>query len=173
MTPHQILAAFTRLLAIWWLLYVVSQTPGLYVHNEHLQLDNRTPVIVITVLQLGICAFLWMFPATVARKLLPLKETPSAPPARIADWQMLGVICIGLWALTHAIPDTVYWAILLNTWLGPDSGTLALTVAQRARIASTVVSLVIGIGLVFGARGITTYLFGIRKARPGPPTGTE
>lgn len=163
MTPHQILAALTRLLAVWWVLYLISHTPGLVVHNEQLHADNRIAVVVVTGLQLAICAYLWLFPATVARKLLPLKDGSSHGSLSSSDWPMLGVVFIGLWALTQAIPDAVYWAILMNSWIGPRSMASALTVAQQARIASVVVNLAVGIGFVFGARPITDYVFGAPK----------
>jgi hypothetical protein len=144
-----------------WGIDIVSHTSGLIVHMDHPRVENGIAVATIVVLQLGACVLLWLFPNAFAGKLLTVKETPAAPSPRLMDWQMLGVVCVGLWALTRAVPEVVYWAILLNTWIAPDFP--GLTIAQRARIAATVVDLGFAVWLVFGARSIATYLFGVRK----------
>ena len=95
-------------------------------------------------------------------KTLPLKEDVPASPSRIVDWQIIGVVCVGLWGLIRAIPDGMYWAVILQTGLTADYGLTALSITQKSRIAATILELGLALWLVFGARKIATDLFGAR-----------
>jgi hypothetical protein len=130
---------------------------------DHPTVDNRTPILLLSAVQLAVCAFLWFFPATVARRILPFKETTTSPPARLIDWQMLGVVLVGLWAFTQAIPRAFYWSIVFHTLTTGDFGLAALTAVQKGQMVGTMAELIIAAWLVFGARTITAYLFGVRQ----------
>ena len=165
MTPHQILALCSRLAALIWGLYALSSIPQYSIRLDHPPVDNRLTVLILVGVQIAACAFLWLFSMTVARKLLPLKADVAGASSRIVDWQILGVVCVGLWGLIRAIPDAMYWAVILQTWLTADYGLTALTIAQKARIGSTILELGLALWLVFGARRISTYLFGAAITR--------
>jgi len=165
LTPHQILALSSRLAALIWGLYTLSSIPQHLIRLDHPPVDNRATVLTLVGVQLAACAFLWIFSATVAQKLLPLKEDVPATPSRIGDWQVLGVVCVGLWGLIRAIPDAMYWTVILQMWLTADYGLTALSISQKARIASTALELGLALWLVFGARRISAYLFGARITR--------
>lgn len=164
MTPHQILAVCSRLAALIWGLYALSTLPSHIIRLDHPAVDNRTTVFILVGLQFAVCLFLWFFSSTVARKLLPLKQDIAAVPARVVDWQILGVVCVGLWGLIRAIPDAMYWAVILQTWLTADYGLVALTISQKSRIASTILELGLALWLVFRARKIAAHLFGVGPA---------
>lgn len=118
MTPSQIVVMCLRLLALVWLLYTLGHLYGLfaYLNNDGAALISKSAVWFFALLQLAICGFLWRFPATIARTLLPsLRSEPeTAPPPRLVEWQTLGVICIGLWGLSRAVPHAVYWVDVLQ-----------------------------------------------------------
>jgi hypothetical protein len=166
LTPHQVLALCSRLAALIWGLYALSSIPQYLIRLDHPPVDNRAAVFTLVGLQIAVCVFLWIFSSTVARILLPTKEDTPASPSRIVDWQILGVVCVGLWGLIRAIPDAMYWAVILQTWLTADYGLTALTITQKSRIAATILELGLALWLVFGARKIATYLFGVRVAKP-------
>ena len=165
MTPHQILALCSRLAALIWGLYALSSIPQYLIRLDHPSVDNRAAVFTLVGLQIASCAFLWIFSTTVARILLPIKDDAPASPSRIVDWQVLGVVCVGLWGLIRAIPDVMYWAVILQTWLTADYGLTALSISQKSRIAATVLDFGLALWLVFGARRIADYLFGVRLAK--------
>ena len=166
LTPHQILALCSRLAALIWGLYALSSIPGYLIRWDRPPVDNRVTVFILVALQIAMCLFLWIFATTVARKLLPLKENVPASPSRMVDWQVLGTICVGLWGLIRAIPDAMYWAVILQTWSTADYGLTALSITQKSRIAATILELGLALWLVFGARKIATYLYGARVAKP-------
>ena len=159
MTPRQTLATCLRLAALIWALYALSSIPRYFIHLVNPPVDNRAMVYTLVGVQVVACGLLWLFPATLAKALLSLKADVTAVPAQFAEWQVLGLVCVGLWGLIRAIPDVMYWAVILQTWMTADYGLVPLTVAQKARIVSTVFELALSLGLVFGARRIAGRLF--------------
>jgi hypothetical protein len=165
LTPHQILASCSRLAAAIWALYALSCIPRYYIQLDQPPVDSRATVLTLVAAQIALCAFLWVFSTTVAQKILPRNKDASVTPVGVADWQILGVVCIGLWGLTRAIPDAMYWGVILQAWSTADYGLVALTIPQKARIASTILELGLALWLIFGARRVSSYLFGVRPSR--------
>jgi hypothetical protein len=83
---------------------------------------------------------------------------------------VLGLVCVGLWGLIRAIPDVMYWAVVLQAWMTADYGLVALTVAEKARMVSTVFELALALGLVFGARRSAGRLFAEAAGRTARST---
>jgi hypothetical protein len=117
-------------------------------------------------LQLAICAVLWFFPVTIASRLLPSYSQPpdAENHPRWNEWQTLGVVCIGLWALSRAIPDLVYWVTFMGVSFENDSPVGELAPDQKASLTSTLAEIAIGLWLVFGAKGMAAVVFKIRTA---------
>jgi hypothetical protein len=157
-----------RLLALIWLLYILGHLYGLFaaITNDPTALISTSAVWFLALLQLAICGALWFFPATLAVRLLPSirSEPKTAPPPQLVEWQTLGVICIGLWGLSRAIPDAVYWVTFYNMHLKANYGVSDLNAAQKAGIVTTVAELLIGLWLLFGAKGFAAFLFKARTA---------
>jgi hypothetical protein len=166
LTPHQILVACSRLAALIWGIYTISHMPEFLVHMNSPAVDNRTSLAVITAIQLSVCAYLWFFPTTVARVLLPAKFAAPSFPSHLKDWQMLGVVLIGLWEAAQALPRLVFWAVVINTPIGGDYSYNSLTPVQRGQLLWTLLQLATGIWLMFRARNIAAFLFGTRKGEP-------
>jgi hypothetical protein len=168
MSPHQILTVCIRLVALIWLLYTVSHLDSLFAYlNEgsRLQLD-KTTVLIFASLQVATCAVFWLFPRSIAAKLLPGRDTDVPPsPSSTFEWQTLGVICVGIWALTRAIPDALYWATFFNMMaVSSNLGWSYFSPEQKAAMISTIAELGIGFWLVLGAKGFASILFKVRTA---------
>lgn len=82
------------------------------------------------------------------------------------DWQILGLVLIGVWEMVQAIPRLIYWVVVLNTPISVDYGFASLTPVQRGQLLWTIAQLVIGIWLVSAARAIAARLFGSRIGNP-------
>jgi hypothetical protein len=166
--PQHIVATCLRLLAVFWLLYALSRansTLGLARSDMGITV-NVTAVWILALAQIAACAALWFFPMTIAARLIPggaRAEEPAAP-AQLADWQSLGMICVGLWGLLDAIPGLVYWISFVTLSHNEDSLYDGLTFQQKATIAARVVGLLLSLWLVFGAKGFAAMLFRIRTA---------
>src|SRR6188768_3774422 len=120
---------------------------------------SKTTIWLFAFLQIVTCAVLWFFPATIAKKLLPSATDTDLPrsPVALIEWQTLGVICIGIWALTRAIPDAIYWMTFYSMSESVDYSFSILNAEQKASIITTVAELAIGLWLVFGAKGFAAF----------------
>jgi hypothetical protein len=167
-TPIQVVAVCLRFLAIVWLLYALNNAYGAFSYLGHQSAPSGAGWVVWLQagLQLAICAVLWFFPVTIASKLLPSYSQPpdALNPPRWNEWQTLGVICIGLWTLTRAVPDLVYWVTSMGMSFESDSPVNELAPDQKASFITTLVEIAIGIWLVLGAKGMAAVLFKIRTA---------
>jgi hypothetical protein len=159
--PRLIVALGLRLVALVWLLYTLSHLYGLFAYWDPNFTDfaGKPVVWLFVFFQIAICGVLWFFPSTIADKLIPsaARAGEEPIPARLEDWQAIGVLCIGLWSLSIAIPDVVYWLTFLYM-----SGSAGLDPSHLANLLATVIQLVISFWLVFGARALALFLFKIR-----------
>ncbi len=165
MTPHQVVVVCIRLVALVWLLYVVNHSYGLfaYVSSNTSVALNKSVVWFFALLQIATSGVMWFFATSIAAWLLPsLRPTQSTTPPALVQWQTLGVICVGLWSLSRSIPDTVYWVTFYNMAESTGVSTDSLSAEQKASFFSTVVELVLGLWLLFGAKGFAAFLY---KAR--------
>lgn len=161
MTPHQILIVAIRLLAIFWFLGVLAQLPTVVVTMQEMG-SVASSFWLSPLLQFLVCAFLWLFPATLASKLL--RSGSAAIPASsvpFSDWRDLLFIVVGVFVLARAVPDAIYWIALgvASEPLAPD-----LTFEQKVSVFATVLELVIGAALTLGATGLGNSIERLRRA---------
>jgi hypothetical protein len=152
MVPHQILAVCLRAVAVLWFMYVLSHAVSVL----PLAAEGPEPrvswafLISSIAAQLVGCALLWVFPFTIANKLLRASGSDKdTTPVSAYQWQVLILTGIGIWVLTRAVPDTVYWAVIAQANHSVD---VALAPDQKAGIVATVVELAVGIALVVGSK---------------------
>ena len=166
MTPHQILIVAIRVLAIVWLLKTIGHLRvalGLVaVSGPEVQV---APAFVIPILELAACIFLWFFPATVSRRLLRDGDKQVASTEfPLSEWQSTAVVAIGIWTLSYAIPDVIYWLIYVG-WYYQHGTDLGYTLKDRwAEVAATAAQMIFGFWLLFGGRSLAATLFRIRTA---------
>jgi hypothetical protein len=160
-TPHQILIVAIRLLAIFWFLGVLAQLPTVLITMREMR-GVASSFWVSPLLQFLVCAFLWLFPATLASKLLRSGGEPiPASSVPFSDWRDLLFIVAGVFVLARAVPDALYWIAVgaASESLVPD-----LTFEQKVSVFATVLELVIGVALTLGAQGIGNSIERLRRA---------
>jgi len=167
MTPIQIVALGLRMVALIWLLYTLNHLYSLfaYVSDDSRIAISKSVVGLFALLQIATCAVLWFFPTTIAEKLLPSAAGTgqTRTPVALLEWQMLGFICVGTWELSKAIPDAIYWLTYYGMSFGDNPDAFYLDAGQKARVASMLAELTIGLWLVFGAKGFAAALYKIRS----------
>jgi hypothetical protein len=163
MTPHQIIVVVLRLIALVWLLYTLTHVYGLFavLAEDPDALLSRPIVLFSAAFQVIVCLALWFFPSTIATNLLRSAPPAHEPaPARpITEWQLFGVIVVGLLALAQAIPDAIYWVTYAAMATGYNLSFFDLDADQKANALATVFELSIGLWLVFGAKRVAALLF--------------
>jgi hypothetical protein len=163
-TPLQIVALGVRLVALIWLLYTLNNLHHvfMYLDMEMYRGVSRPLVWIFSGLQLAGCALLWFFPRSIAARLLPSRDAqqPASSP-QLVEWQTIGVILIGLWAMVDAIKNALYWAGVLF-WVQGSFGDFSPE--WKASVILTLVEFPIALWLLLGAKGIAAALFRLRTA---------
>ncbi len=162
MTPHQLLIVAIRLLAVFWVLNVLAQTPLVIVTSQTLDSEQSFTTAIWLGILTAIAVVLWLFPATFARVLLRVGSTPApANDTPLGEWQALCFVAVGIYVLAGAVPDLAYWVILA---IGSAEFSEPFTLDQKATFVATIIDLAIGLALVFGATGISSLITKLRRA---------
>lgn len=166
MTCKQFVALGVRLFCIWLAIYLMTGMTSYWIaisQQPHNGTAGNILLAAIAVLAL-IVILLWLFPLTVARKLLPrsaLDQSFSLPPHE--QIERAGFCLMGLWLLTHAVPGLIFDAVVTRLY-HYSGATMELRPQDYAAIAEHLVELVLGLWLLFGARGLRGLVAWARAA---------
>jgi hypothetical protein len=161
-TPHQSVAVALRLFAVWLALRTLSTVPWFFEPHA-----SDTPGYVwstfMLVLTVAVIFALWVFPRTIARKLLPPPDTEPQPSATPDLWLAMGCTLLGLWTLTTTIPRLVYDFFALTSMSPVDDSS-----QLRHWVLYNLVEVAIAVWLLLGAKGLRKLFWwaqnvGIRK----------
>ncbi len=125
-------------------------------------------IYITTLLGAGLlCAFLWFFPLSIARKLLPVMREPRSDqvigaPAALS----IGLTLIGVWYLASALVEVSYWLTLFFQSKQMSGLSIEWTRKQIASIVATVTRLLLSVWLIFGATGIRRLIYKFRYGDP-------
>jgi hypothetical protein len=120
---------------------------------------------LVLILAVGICVFLWFFPLTIARKLLPvMKEQRSEESIDASVGLSLGLTLLGVWFLAQGLLDSLYWLslVLRTQHLQAQQYGFEWQPDQIASMAVTLFELIIGAWLVLGSSGIRRLIYRLR-----------
>jgi len=155
MTPHQILIVAIRLLVIFWFFSILGQAGALLTTIQNMAVSS-TPFVISLAVQIVAIVLLWLFPSTLAAKLLRAGNVPVQTSAVAFDeWRDLVFVGVGIFVLARAIPDVIYWAILAVV---PESNSASFTFEQKAGAFTSLVQLTIGLTLTLGASAIASLI---------------
>lgn len=173
MTNAQIVGLGVRLFAIWLAIYVIRQTPGLiFVNTRDLQGPGLVIVTVaVAIVLLFISVALWRSPLAVAQKLIPQSTLDQPTRLPVEQLQTAAFCLLGLWLLTEALPHGVYVAMIVYHSSRPNA-SVNLSPWEYANIAQLVAELIIGLWLLFGAKGLLGILRWARHAGTTEPSNT-
>ena len=108
MSPIQATALGVRLFVIWAALYFGRAVPGYYLQLRGAEdASDALVVVAIGVVIFALLAFLWLFPRTVARTLLPPGDALTLGEMPEDRWLAVGCSLLGLWILAEALPGIV------------------------------------------------------------------
>lgn len=111
-----------------------------------------------------LCAFLWFFPLTVARKLLPVMSERRSEEAIDASIALsLGLTLLGAWFFANALIDSSYWLVYLFRSRQVEDVALHWSHEQVAHMVSTGVELVVSLWLLVGSGGIKRLIYKLRR----------
>lgn len=157
MSREDIVAIGARLLAVYLAILVmqsaIALVPALFIEGG-VPLVWRVGIAVSVLAMLGVCALLWWFPLTVARKLLPVMHEPRSEKTIGADTAMsLALTILGVWLFAKGVIGAAYSTMLVYQ-VSHAGVPVELAPRQYADMASTAAALVVGLWLVLGNAGI-------------------
>ena len=169
MSREDLVAIASRLFAVFLLVTTARSFPSaaaLLTQESHG--PSLALVAVVLLAAIAICALLWFFPLTIARKLLPVMKEPRSEEAMSSSVALsVGLTLLGVWVLAYALPDAIYWItrfLLIRrmnvehyVW-GPE---------EIANVITTLAELVLAAWLVFGSSGINTLIHRFRYGALG------
>lgn len=165
MSREDIVAVAVRLFALFLVITAVRHAAGLASLGRHEELfvTILSATAALFALTVAFAAVLWYFPLTIARKLLPsLRDTGAPLSPEGLRVQEIATIVLGLWVLASALPDTSYWLTLALFTSGAGYEAFSWLPENKANVVATAVEIVIGLGLVLGARGLSNLLYRLR-----------
>jgi hypothetical protein len=164
MSREDLVAVAARIFAIFLLVTIARSFPSAMALLD--QEGPRPSMVLIGVVlasSIAVCAILWFFPLTIARKLLPAMSEPRSETAMSGSVALsVGLTLLGVWVLAYALPDTVYWATFFLLTRQTGAGYSAWGHEQIASVATTVVELVLATWLIFGSSGIKRLILRFR-----------
>jgi hypothetical protein len=167
MTSAQIVGLGVRLFAIWLVVSMLRHVPGIWQFNLSGTAagNNSTNVVIVavTVIILALAAGLWFFPLTVAGKLIPRSGKTDHLRVPLDEAESIGFSLLGLWVLASSVPDVFYWVFMTYQALRLNS-MLELRANDYSYMVTTAVEVILGIWLLFGARGLRGLLRWARRA---------
>jgi hypothetical protein len=165
MTSAQIVGLGVRLFAIWLVVSVLQHVPLMWQFSASVESSGSTYVVTVAVgaLLLVLAAGLWFFPLAVANTLIPSSSKTDYVQLSLDQAQSVGFTLLGLWVLASAVPDSFYWLFMIYQASVPET-LFELRTSNYASMVSTAVRLILGIWLLFGARGLLGLLRWARSA---------
>jgi hypothetical protein len=164
MSREDFVAVAVRLFVVWLVLSMFQQI--LYAAPAFIEQGWDSANIaygLFLLFGLLVGVFLWVFPLTAARKLLPTMSEPRSEQVIGAPVALsLGLTLLGLWLLANALIDGGYWLTVLLLFHRDATGMLSLGHDQIAGMVGTVLELVVGLWLVFGNAGLRRLIFRFR-----------
>jgi hypothetical protein len=168
MNSQPYLIVGVRLFAIWVWLYLIRQLPSLFASSAHVD-TSYVVAAAMSAVVIGLVAFvLWVKASTIARKLLPQSNEP--PPSSAWKPEVVlttGAVLLGLYVLTEAIPNVVYYLSLVYFW-DEFGGRLEMTPQMYAGMVRVAAQLGVAIWLVFGGKGLVKVFQWARYAGQQP-----
>ena len=115
-------------------------------------------VYVIGALYFFVAIALWLFPMTVAHRIVPkTRDTPSLRTSAF-DAARVGVALLGLWLLIQSVPSLVLF--LINTYLFAGSGSIfgAMSAAGKMQIVVHAVNVLVALVLLLRAEAAARFI---------------
>ena len=160
MSPTQIVAVAVRLFAVLLAVSFVSSIPMYYAQATS-QIGSNTPLpvyFVVALLVVALLYVLWRFPMTIARKLLTAPAQESKESATPDLWLSMGCALMGLWLLVQFVPLLARDLMVIGEGYSSDGAIL------KVRLATDLPGVIIGLWLIFGAKGFRKLFWWARNA---------
>ena len=169
MSPHQAIAVAVRLFAVWLFISVITGFLALYSQGEPFA-SRSLPFAAAASGITGLVALaLWLFPQSVARRLLRPSDAAAGRPASPDTWLAVGCALIGLFVLSSALPATFRDLLILDI----SRDTTDDTSFVKHALLYEVLRVGVAVWLILGAVGFRRIFYWARSAGVGGPSNNR
>jgi hypothetical protein len=169
MSPHQVVAVAARLFAVWLAIHLPGQVYEFVASDTKLNDPTmRLVALCVAVVEVVTILALWLFPYSIARRLLGSSPVEAGPSASADTWVRIGCALIGLWLVATSLPALVLDAFVLSSFTTVDD-----TSSLRHSVFYYLAEVAIGAWLILGARGFRQLVWWARNAGVGEPSNNR
>lgn len=153
-----------RLLALLIFFYILRETSRFISLSTVMESYQEWPIAFLAlVLFLCIGIFLWRFPVTIAKKIIP-KEI-SIVDSKLEDFHrpiyQLAFVLFGLFVVIYGLSDLLYTAQVYVAVPG-SAFNPQFVQEQKAAMVSSFLEIIIGVVLIVGARAVSNLIYKLR-----------
>lgn len=157
MSPHQILAVAIRVVVLWlflnFMFVIGSSISNSLQKGSEVSISWAFVVLVLIV----VCYLVWMFPLTIARKILPTESDAAPHPSNLNSWFSLGCVLIGVWLVCKATA-ALFAYLFTYLWVVRAITSLEIPSQWVFEISFNAIQLAFGVWLLLGSNSIKTWL---------------
>jgi hypothetical protein len=157
MLPYQVVAVAVRLFAISLGLAALNALPIVSI-TQGTHPPGFVYSLFLIVLTTAVALILWMFPYSVARKLVPKTPEPAAETTAADTWLAIGCAVIGLWLVSRALPG-----LLRDLYVLQAADSYVGTQEVKSWALFNFIQLVIAGWLAFGGHGFRKLFWDARN----------
>lgn len=170
MKVHQYLAVGFRLLSIIVFIYSLRQVATflsvVFTDTYSGMPASATFFLIMAVIPLGVAITLWIFPTTIAKKVVPPESEGSVVPEKTFSIMVALVITVGLYAFFYAAIDAIYWltySYLLSS--NPDAYDWTSTAmdSDKANMLATALEFAASLAIILRAKYIANFLYRVAR----------
>lgn len=108
-----------------------------------------------------ISAVLWLFPLTLANKLLPKENEAEKVYWENDSILSIGFILMGVFLLYKTLSDLTYWGFVMLHSIGNNT-QIELSATDKISIYVTFIEVSLSLFLIFGSQGISNLIMKFR-----------
>lgn len=164
MNREDLVAVAARLFSVYLAVTAIFFLASLVSMNYHeAGTVPLASIIAAAIVAFIVCALLWFFPLSIARRLLPaMRDSESGIPIGLSNVLSIGLTLLGVWLLAQSVPDVIYWSIYWKFAHASGDPSMALQAPEIARMVSAGARLVIAILLIVGSARLQHMLHRLR-----------
>lgn len=170
MQVHQYLAIGFRLLAIVLFIYSLRQVATFFavVFNDTYAGMPASPVffLAMAAIPLVVALALWVFPITIAKKVVPPASEVSVVPEKTFSIFIALLLTVGVVILFYAVVDAIYWFTYAHlSSSNSEAYERASDVMQsnKANMLATAFEVVAALFIILRAKYLASFLYNAAK----------
>lgn len=160
-----LLAVIVRIFAIFLTFRTLNEAMQVVLSfNQQGWVELSYSYIIYPIITLFFSLYLWFFPMTVAKRILPYKEYKSIEFDGLSYEKLfvVAVTILGLYFFYDSLVNLFYWVYLWITYFGDTQGRLIISIEQKGGTIATVAELILSLILILRTKKLISFFKWLR-----------